>query len=209
MRKIIFLAPPAAGKGTQSQLLANKHDLVQISVGDLIREEIKKGNEDLLSIINSGKLVSDEIMVDLLKNKLASIDKGFILDGFPRSQSQAEILSSIIGSEPDFVFYLDISKEEAKKRITGRLTCPKCKRVYNSNIEELKPLHENLCDHCGTQLVKRTDDNEESFEKRYNTYFQETMPLVDYYKSKGVLVEVDSTKAKEEIFSSIEGAINE
>jgi len=211
MKNIIFLAPPAGGKGTQSELLCNKYGYVQLSTGDLLREEVKKGNEDLNNIMKSGALVSDDIIINLISQKISKIENNFILDGFPRDIDQAEALTEIcsnIGKSIDYVIAFNIDKDLAKKRIIGRLTCPKCNRIYNSLIEESNPKNNNLCDECNIELFKRIDDNEESFEKRYNTYLKLTMPLIEYYKKRGILFEIDSSKSKNEIFKQIEEIIN-
>ena len=211
MKNIIFLAPPAGGKGTQSELLCNKYGYVQLSTGDLLREEVKKGNEDLNNIMKSGALVSDDIIINLISQKISKIENNFILDGFPRDIDQAEALTEIcsnIGKSINYVIAFNIDKDLAKKRIIGRLTCPKCNRIYNSLIEESNPKNKNLCDDCNIELFKRIDDNEESFEKRYNTYLKLTMPLIEYYKKRGILFEIDSSKSKNEIFKQIEEIIN-
>lgn len=212
MKSVIFIAPPAAGKGTQSTLLCEKYNLNHISTGDLLREEVISGNKELDEIMLSGKLVSDEIILNLLTKKLDNITTGYVLDGFPRNVSQAETFDKILNNlnlRLDFVIYLYLDKEEAKKRIVGRISCPTCGRVYNDQIDDLKPTAEGLCDDCQSTLVKRADDNSETFEKRYETYLKETEPLIRYYKSKGNLLQIDASLTKEEIFGQIESIIND
>lgn len=211
---IIFLAPPAAGKGTQSMLICDKYNLSHISTGDLLREEIKSGNEfgnQIKEIIESGNLVNDDIILELLNKKLSSVN-GYILDGFPRNINQAikydELLDSL-NQNLDYVIYLDLDKEIAKKRILGRISCPSCGNVYNNLIEENKPLAENLCNDCNTELIKRADDNEVTFDKRYDTYLKETAPLIEYYQKKGKLYKIDSSLSKNEIFEKICEIIND
>lgn len=215
MKSIIFIAPPAAGKGTQSMLVCDRYKLTHISTGDLLREEIKSGNEfgkQIQNIMESGALVSDDIILELLTKKLDSLNNGYVLDGFPRNVNQAikydEILTSL-NQTLDYAIYLVLDKETAKNRIIGRISCPKCGNVYNNLIEENKPLKNNTCDNCSTELVKRSDDNEITFEKRYETYLEETMPLIEYYEKKGNLFRVDSSLSKNEIFEQICNIIND
>lgn len=212
MKNIIFLAPPAAGKGTQSQLLVDKYGYTQISVGDLLRDEVEQGNEEVRKIMTEGKLVDNKIMIKLLQKKFKTINGNYILDGFPRSLEQAKVLEEIQtleNSENEIVIYLHITKDEAKNRIVGRRTCPKCNRIYNCYKTELRPIKCNICDDCNIELVQRDDDNEESFEKRYNTYYNETTPLINYYKNKTVLYEIDASVDTDDIFKKIEEIIND
>ena len=206
---IIFIAPPAAGKGTQSELLCNKYNFVHISTGDLIRETIKNNSplsEELKSITSQGKLVSDEFILELIKDKLNNAD--YIFDGFPRNVKQAKMFDELLETQNkkvDYVIYLTVPKDLARKRILGRLSCPKCGRVYNDQIDIGKPKNECLCDDCNVELSRRSDDNEETFNVRYDTYINETSPLIDYYQDK--LFKVDSSKDKYEIFNEIERII--
>lgn len=215
MKSIIFIAPPAAGKGTQSMLICDKYNLSHISTGDLLREEMKSGNEfgnQISEIIQSGKLVSDDIILKLLINKLNQIQNGYVLDGFPRNINQAIEFDHILeqsNQKLDYVIYLNLDKEIAKKRIIGRISCPSCGNVYNSLIDENKPKLENKCNNCNVELIKRDDDNEETFDIRYETYLKETKPLIDYYSKKGNLFEVDSSLPTMEIFRQICDILND
>ncbi len=208
---IIFIAPPAAGKGTQSEMLCNKYNMKHISTGDLIRETVNNNSplsEQLKSIMNQGKLVSDEFILELIKNNLT--DGDYIFDGFPRNVKQAEMFDELLSSlnkKVDYVIYLKVPKELASKRILGRLSCPSCGAIYNDQIEQLMPKVSGICDTCNVELNHRNDDNEETFNKRFDTYINETEPLLEYYKDK--LYEVDSSKDKLEIFKEIEGIIND
>lgn len=212
MKNIIFIAPPAAGKGTQSEYLEKKYGYTHISTGDLLREEIKKGTElgiEVKKIIDEGKLVSDEIVTKMLKNKLASTNGNFILDGYPRVYEQAEILDTIleelnISKDEVVAIYLDLNEETALNRALGRLICSKCGRAYHSHIEEMFPKNKGYCDDCNEALIQRDDDNEETFKRRFNTYLEATKPLLDYYKEKGCLEIVDSNKSTLEVFKQIE-----
>ena len=210
MKNIIFIAPPAAGKGTQSELLCNKYGLLHISTGDLLREESKKETElgqEIKEKMSTGKLIDDSIIIELLKNKLIEIgNKSIILDGFPRTVVQAEAYDEMLDElnlDLGYVIVLDVDKELLEKRIVGRVSCPKCGNVYNELIEELKPMQEGLCNNCHTELVKRADDNSESFKVRYETYLNTTKPLISYYESKGCLYHVDGNSSKHQIFDNI------
>ena len=210
MKNIIFIAPPAAGKGTQSELLCNKYGLLHISTGDLLREESKKETElgqEIKEKMSTGKLIDDSIIIELLKNKLIEIgNKSIILDGFPRTVVQAEAYDDMLDElnlDLGYVIVLDVDKELLEKRIVGRVSCPKCGNVYNELIEELKPMQEGLCNNCHTELVKRADDNSESFKVRYETYLNTTKPLISYYESKGCLYHVDGNSSKHQIFDNI------
>ena len=216
MQGIIFVAPPAAGKGTQAKLLCEKYGFVHISTGDLLRKAALEDTLEALYIetkIDSGELVDDDIIVDLLMKKFDSIDaKGFILDGFPRDLYQAQLLDKILKKIKLYVFYIDVDFNVVMKRFTGRISCPNCGMVYNRLIDELKPKVENTCDECGSSLVVRDDDNEETFTKRYEIYSNETEPLVGYYEEKGVLYRLngnlDEKKIHEQIVCVLEGESN-
>lgn len=208
MKNIIFIAPPAAGKGTQSTRLCNEFGFEHISTGDLLREEVKNGNSELQKIMESGSLVSDEIILSILNNKLQK--SGYILDGFPRNLNQAIALDKMlenINSKIDYVIYLSLDKETAKKRIVGRISCPNCGSVYNTMIDGMNSKNENVCDMCSSILIKRKDDNEETFNKRFETYIEETEPIVSYYEKKGILYQVDSSKPTEQVYKDIKSII--
>lgn len=215
MKNIIFIAPPAAGKGTQSKLVSQKYNIPHISTGDLLRNVINSGSELGKSIkaeIDKGHFVSDEIILDLLKTRLNQDDcnGGYILDGFPRNLNQAKEYDNLLESlnkEIGYVILLDLDKEIAKKRIVGRLSCKNCGSVYNEYINEAMPKNKGICDKCNIELSKRDDDNEETFEERYNTYLKETEPLINYYENKGCLYRVNSGVSLERIFEEIERII--
>ena len=205
MKNIIFIAPPAAGKGTQSQMLKEKYGYVHISTGDLLRAEIASGSElgcEVKNIIDKGNLVSDELMIDIIKSKLTEIKgKPFILDGFPRTLNQAESLDGILDDNYETI-YLELSREDAVKRIEGRLTCS-CGKSYNMNDEALKPKVAGICDICGKELVKRDDDNAQAFIVRYDNFLNNTKVLIDYYKNKNKLHIVDVNRNINDIFNDI------
>ena len=212
MKNIILLAPPVAGKGTQSKLLVEKYGLVHISTGDLLRDSLK-GETDISQKIkdsmNSGRLVDDEIMIELIKERLSKPDcmDGCILDGYPRTLKQAISLDQLFASlnrKIDYVFYLDVDKEILRKRVLGRLTCPNCKAIYNDQIENMNSSNPGICDKCNHTLIKRQDDTEEVFSVRYNTYINEVEPIIIYYKEHQVFYDIKSFGSAEDVFSKIE-----
>lgn len=216
MKNIIFIAPPAAGKGTVSAKVCEKYNIPHISTGDLLRDEIK--NETKLGIeikdaMARGEFVSDEVITKLLKKRLTAKDakKGFILDGYPRNIKQAEIYDNLLEElsyDMGTVIYLDIDKEIAMKRALSRVVCSKCGLSYNLNDPELTPIKEGICDACNGTLKSRDDDNEETFIKRFDTYMKETYPLVEYYNNKNNLVKIDVTNMNaDEVFEEVKKVI--
>ena len=205
MKNIIFIAPPAAGKGTQSNMLKEKFGYIHISTGDMLREAINSGSEigkEVKNIIDKGELVSDVLIIKLVKDKLTSLKgKPFILDGFPRTLNQAESLDKIL-TDDYIVIYLDLDESEAINRITGRLTC-NCGKSYNVNIDKLKPKVDGICDNCGSILIKRDDDNVESFKVRFKTFLDNTDSILKYYEDKEKLIKIDVNKDVQDIFESI------
>ena len=201
MKNIIFIAPPAAGKGTVSARICDKYNIPHISTGDLLRDEIKNSTKLGLEIKDAmarGEFVSDEVITKLLKKRLSNKDckKGYILDGYPRNVNQAIVYDKLL-EELDFdlgkVILLDIDKDVAMQRALSRLVCSKCGLSYNLLNKELSPIKEGICDSCGSPLKSRSDDNEETFINRFNTYMNETFPLVDYYEKKNNLVKINVT----------------
>ena len=217
MKNIIFIAPPAAGKGTQSTILEKKYNLPHVSTGDILREEAKKDTElgrYIAEVLSSGGLVKDEITYTLLQSRLSMDDckNGYILDGFPRNIEQAykydEILKKL-NQELGYVIKLDIDEETLEKRITGRRICETCKTVYNINSLEEKPKEESICDKCGGRLYQRNDDNITSFKNRYKVYVEKTKPLLDYYKKKGILYVINGNDSVKEVAKKIEKVLKE
>ena len=213
MQDIILIAPPAAGKGTQAKLLSSKYQIPHISTGDLLRAATGELGDIVKKTMESGALVSDDLVLKLLEERITKEDcqNGYILDGFPRNISQAESYMKLLEklNKPlGDVIYLDASKEVTQKRIVGRLSCPTCGAVYNDQIDESKPKKFGTCDKCNGPLSKRSDDNLETFEKRYQTFMNETYPLVNYFRSKGKLFTIGSGISKERTLSEIEKIIN-
>lgn len=213
MNNIIFIAPPAAGKGTQSDLLVKKYGYSHISTGDLLRAEVASGSElgnSLKEIMASGSLVSDEIVNELLKNKLSSLDGNFILDGYPRTLEQAKSLTELaaeLNVVLNTVIYLEMDETTAMHRALGRITCPKCKRGYNKYESVLKPQVEFICDDCNVELESRTDDTEETFKTRFKSYIDNTEPLLKYYEDLGILNVIDNSGSPQQTFEKIEEVI--
>lgn len=217
MKNIMFIAPPAAGKGTQAELVVEKYHIPHISTGDILREISKEDSEIgkyVYETLTNGELVKDEITYKLIEDRLSKDDckNGFIIDGFPRNLDQAKeydkILSNL-GYDVGNVIYINIDKETLEKRITGRRICEDCNTIYNINNEKSAPKVESVCDNCGGRLYQRSDDNLEAFQTRYNMYVEKTEPIINYYKEKNVLKEVDGNDTVENIFTRIDEIISE
>ncbi len=201
---ITFLAPPAAGKGTQSAKLSEKYGIPHISTGDLLRES---DDEDVKEKLKSGLFVSDELVTKLLEERLRKDDckNGFILDGYPRNVSQAsayELLLRKLGKK-GIVIVLDLDEATACSRIVGRLVCKNCGGVFNDEIAEDMPLESGVCDFCHHSLTRRSDDTKEIFSNRFHIYEKETKPLITYFEDKGMVYHVDSSKHTNEVFEEI------
>lgn len=217
MKNIIFIAPPAAGKGTQSMLLKENYNYIHISTGDLLRDAIKSGSElgkMVGEIIAGGNLVSDSIMIELIKETLVTLPKNtpFILDGYPRTINQAKSLKDLLvelGINDILAIYLKLDMIEAMHRAIGRVTCSNCKKGYNIYFDTMKPLVEGICDICGSTLDHRTDDNEEAFKVRFQSYIDNSSPVVEFYKNLGILNEVEVNREPNEIYKDIVKLISE
>lgn len=218
MKNIIFIAPPAAGKGTQAKLVSEEYNIPHISTGDLLREEMAKNTEIGISIkedMNKGNLVSDEVITTLLKNRITKSDclNGYILDGYPRNLSQAKLYNNLLEDlkyDENIVIFFDIDKETALKRTISRIICPNCGSSYNLLIEDLKPKKENICDRCNHELKTRTDDTKEVFIHRFDTYINSTKDLIEYYQKKGLLHKVEVLdKDVNTIFEEVKEILND
>ena len=216
MKNIMFIAPPAAGKGTQADLVSNKYHIPHISTGDILREISKEDSEIgkyVYETLASGKLVKDEITYQLIEERLKRDDckNGYIIDGFPRNIEQTYEYDKILKNldyDIGNVILIDIDKKTLEKRITGRRLCEECGAIYNINDENKSPKVESVCDNCGGKLYQRSDDNLEAFETRYQTYLDKTEPIIDYYRKANVLKVVDGNDTIENIFNSIDEIIN-
>lgn len=187
--RLILLAAPGAGKGTQAENLSEHFEIPTISTGAILRHNIKEGTELgklAKSYIDDGNLIPDEVMIEVMKNRLAEDDcaKGFILDGFPRTIPQAEALDAS-DIQIDSVLNIVVPDEEIISRLSGRLECSKCAATYHKEFK--KPAKEGVCDKCGGELVTRADDQPETIKSRLEIYHGETEPLLNYYRDKGIL----------------------
>ena len=214
MKNIIFIAPPAAGKGTISDMLKNKYKYEHISTGDLLRNIDKNSDlgKQVDDLISKGQFVPDNIVMKLLSNRLTEIgkNKSFILDGCPRNMQQVNLLVDVFDKlriDKYVVIYLEIDYVKAMERTLGRLLCPNCKKGYNEFNDELKPKVNGICDICGTSLIKRSDDTEETFKVRYETYLKETKPVVDYFKVINKLKVIEADDEPQNIIRQIERII--
>ena len=200
--KMILLGAPGAGKGTQAEMLCDTLSIPTVSTGNMLREAVKAGTESGLyakSFMDAGKLVPDEVVIAVLKDRIASEDckNGFILDGFPRNVSQAEALDAM-GVQIDVVLDIEVADEVIAGRLTGRRVCEGCGSSYH--LQHKKPAVEGVCDRCGGKLIQRKDDAPETVADRLSVYHVQTEPLKDYYAGKGILkiVDVPETASVEE-----------
>lgn len=205
--KLLIMGAQGSGKGTQCEELTKIYNIPAISTGDLFRGIIATGSElgkKVKTIIDAGALVPDETTVEVLKDRLSKSDcqNGFILDGFPRTMEQAKLLEGI--TQIDKVIYLNIETKTAIERIGGRRTCPNCSHIHNINY----PGDPEYCSVCGTRYVVRDDDTEESILKRLQTFKEKTLPIVDYYRSKGLVIEINANINKEYALNQITEGLN-
>ena len=203
--RLVFLGAPGVGKGTQAEMVAAEFAIAKISTGDLLRTGVAKKTPlglEAQQYMTRGELVPDNVVVGLVEEKIGSPDceKGFILDGFPRTIYQADALSGILQKQEvalDRVMYFVIPREEVVRRLSGRRSCSACSAVYH--IEYVPPKQEGRCDECGAALVQRSDDKRETVESRLTVYEEQTSPLIDYYKEKNMLAELDGTGSVDEV----------
>ena len=207
-KELIFLGPPACGKGTQTNMLSEYLGFPHIDTGSLLRAEITKATPNGLvakAYIDKGQLVPPELVGNIIGNRLAEDDckNGYVLDGYPRSLAQAKLLEKINekndAEKADFkAIYFDIDTEVLIERIVNRQSCPKCGEIYNKKFKPSKV--ENICDKCNVELKTRADDNEEVARARFETYYRETAPLIEFYEKKGVLYKLDANGSIEEVW---------
>jgi len=211
---LILLGPPGAGKGTQAKILEHQFNIVQLSTGDMLRAQVRKGDElgqKLKTILDAGQLVSDDIMIDLISHRIGEEDckNGFILDGFPRTVPQAQALDKMFEWRKlklDAVIELKVDENALVERITGRCSCAKCGASYHKKFNP--PKVEGVCDNCGsTEIICRTDDNEETVRSRLKAYHQNTAPILPYYAAKGLLKQVDGMADVEHVSAEIVAAL--
>ena len=207
--KIIMLGAPGAGKGTQAKMIAEKYAIPHISNGDIFRANIREGTklgEEAKQYMDQGLLVPDELTVKILLDRVAKEDcrNGYVLDGFPRTIPQAEVLDQALnglGDKIDYAIDVNVPDENIIKRMSGRRACLSCGATYH--VEHIPPQKEGICDTCGEKLVLRDDDKPETVQNRLHVYHEQTQPLIDFYTQKGILKAVDGTKDMEAVFHSI------
>ena len=211
--KIVMLGAPGAGKGTLANMIAEKYNIPHISTGDIFRANIKNGTElgkEAKGYMDKGQLVPDELTVKLLLDRVAQADckNGYVLDGFPRTIPQAEVLDGELtknGEKLDYAIDVDVPDENIIHRMGGRRACLKCGATYH--VEYVPPKKEGICDVCGSELVLRDDDKPETVKNRLKVYHDQTQPLIEYYTKQNVLHSVDGTQDVNQVFSDITGML--
>lgn len=207
--KIIMLGAPGAGKGTQAKMIAEKYGIPHVSTGDIFRANIKNGTElgkEAKQYMDQGKLVPDELTVKILLDRVAQDDckNGYVLDGFPRTIPQANVLDEALtklGDKIDYAVNVDVPDENIINRMGGRRACVACGATYH--VVYNAPKTEGICDVCGKELIIRDDDQPETVKNRLNVYHEQTQPLIDFYEAKGVLKSVDGTVDMKDVFAAI------
>jgi len=210
MMRLVLLGAPGVGKGTQAQLLTSRHGVPQVSTGDILRGAIRNATPsgmEAKKFMDAGKLVPDEVVIEIVKDRLSANDceKGFILDGFPRTLPQATALEGN-GVEIERVVHISLPEDEIVKRLSGRRSCEECGAMYH--VEFNPPTKEEICDKCGSHsLVQRADDNPNTIRERMSVYRAKTEPLVAFYRDRGLLSEVDGFGDQDEILARVERAL--
>lgn len=207
---IILMGPPGAGKGTQAKMLEQKFDIIQLSTGDMLRAKVKQNDplaERMKAIMEAGAYIPDDIMIEMISDRISQPDcsNGFILDGFPRTVPQAEALDKMLAEKHlklDAVIELKVDEEALVERISGRCSCAKCGATYHKKFNP--PKVDGVCDLCGsTDIICRTDDNEETIRTRLKTYRDQTAPILPYYKGKNMLKQVDGMAPVDDVTQEI------
>lgn len=206
--KLIIFGPPSAGKGTQAQKLSKKYGIPQVSTGDLLREAVAKQTPlglKIKSYLDTGRLGPDDLIVQLISDRVSSPDcaDGYILDGFPRTMGQALELEKM--TEVDLVLNIVVDFEELVVRAVGRRICPECAAVYH--VEFNPPREDGVCDMCGSALIQRDDDKEETVRNRLKVYMDQTAPLIEHFRVKGNLVDIDGSAGIDGVFEQMVRAV--
>jgi len=208
---IILLGPPGCGKGTQAKRLQDRHGMIQLSTGEMLRAEVESGSDlgnEAKEIIEAGKLVPDDIIIDLIAKRIQEPDcqEGFILDGFPRTVPQAEALETLLKEQNiivESVIEFSVDDDAMVKRIVGRFACTACGRGYHEEYQ--RPLIEGVCDQCGGKdFMRRADDNEETVRSRLADYHRQTAPIIDFYRDREMLVSVDGMAEIDQVTEKLE-----
>jgi len=210
---IVLMGPPGAGKGTQAELITTDYPIPHISTGDMLREAVNKGTElgqKAQEYMNEGKLVPDEVTIGIVEERLSQkdCDKGFLLDGFPRTVNQAEALDDVLlkkGKTIEIAINIAVPDQVLIDRMAGRISCKKCKTVYN--LKTNPPAKAGICDKCGSELIQRDDDKGEVVKKRLQVYLDQTNPVLDYYKEKNILYNLDGNQDTNLVYVSIKKAL--
>lgn len=205
MKNIIFIAPSNAGKGTQADITKQRYNLGHISTGDLLREISKEDSElgrKVKECVDNSIFVTDEMMTEIIKDRISRTEcqNGYILDGYPRTMKQLELYRDMLRQEDkDFgiVILIECPYEVCEQRVTGRLVCPNCKKIFHETNSEMKPKVDGICDDCGSTLEKRPKDTVEELKNKYETYQKNTEPLIEEFEKMGVLYRVDGSKGRD------------
>jgi len=212
--RLVIMGPPGAGKGTQSALISSKYGIPHVSTGDMFREILKRSDDlanRIRKYVESGELVPDELVVEMVRDRICRPDceRGFILDGFPRTVAQAEALDRMLesaGKELNAVLYLRVSEEAVVRRLSRRRVCESCGAIYH--LDYNPPKRPGVCDRCGGRLIQRDDDQEEVIRERLRVYHEQTEPLINYYGERGLLVEIDGCKEIHEVWEDVQKVLD-
>ncbi|MDK2463888.1 MAG: adenylate kinase [Candidatus Korarchaeota archaeon] len=212
--RLVIMGPPGAGKGTQSALISSKYGIPHVSTGDMFREILKRSDglaNRIRKYVESGELVPDELVVEMVRDRICRPDceGGFILDGFPRTVAQAEALDRMLesaGKELNAVLYLRVSEEAVVRRLSRRRVCESCGAIYH--LDYNPPKRPGVCDRCGGRLIQRDDDREEVIRERLRVYHEQTEPLINYYREKGLLVEIDGCKEIHQVWEDVQRVLD-